>query len=576
MSSDIQLDTPISNGLPDSIYENEIFPYLNSSDLFYSVRGVSTEWGNIMKGIWSSKLKDDLIGQVKALDFVYEKEVYSKTLEFKLNYLVNYRNLLSAYNGTANIFLIIKSVVPDNEDPEIFQLLVQFFDFVRLTPPRQALVSGQLEELNSYLENEANFEVFKVKMNEMLDMTEHFREMESLTEFKEEFGELDKEYIEGISENAKLIHSFLQGLLEFQVLKLEVKELEEKIQLLKERIHEQTLSWPKKKNFIEKAYKLIVFTKTTSDDIKNIVAVYEDQKIRHPLVDFNDGALKLIYELRNKFDSNKTEIEDIDETIFENILSRRILLTKKLMMLERFSQLYNQCKTEASDNSFSVNGNSLTLKQFLWCMKISSNLEQENVTKESMLVTKEYLDKNFDYERHIIQRPNVTTSEEEERLTQQQQENEENIGESAKDTEIDTQFSETSMAQEHADSCEEVTRLRIEKEKLEAQKERTEGLLAMLKRFIDLKENMVSNKKRYKLILYVLSKLRKGEINSCDEETMNEVLNTIDIDQIHLSQEDTLSEHERTELENFDSTEGLLDEIEANVLKQVSDIFEDK
>ena len=34
--------------------------------------------------------------------------------------------------------------------------------------------------------------------------------------------------------------------------------------------------------------------------------------------------------------------EDIDEKIFENITNRRLLLTKKFMIIEKFSELYDK------------------------------------------------------------------------------------------------------------------------------------------------------------------------------------------------------------------------------------------
>ena len=84
------------NDLPEHIIQNDIFNYLNSSDLFYQGRSVSTEWNEMIKSIWSTKIKDEMIDQVKSIDFVYEKEVFTKTYEFKLNYLINYKNLLTA------------------------------------------------------------------------------------------------------------------------------------------------------------------------------------------------------------------------------------------------------------------------------------------------------------------------------------------------------------------------------------------------------------------------------------------------------------------------------------------------
>ena len=46
------------NDLPEHIIQNDIFNYLNSSDLFYQGRTVSTEWNEMIKNIWSTKIKE--------------------------------------------------------------------------------------------------------------------------------------------------------------------------------------------------------------------------------------------------------------------------------------------------------------------------------------------------------------------------------------------------------------------------------------------------------------------------------------------------------------------------------------
>ena len=121
------------NLLPEDILENEIFSFLDSRELFYCIRPVCTEWTNIMKNLWCSKIKEEMIDQVKTIDFIYEKEVLTKTYEFKLEYLFNYRNLLTLYNANTNVLQLIKLQLAESFGNSNFvallKLLFEFFGF---------------------------------------------------------------------------------------------------------------------------------------------------------------------------------------------------------------------------------------------------------------------------------------------------------------------------------------------------------------------------------------------------------------------------------------------------------------
>jgi hypothetical protein len=548
--------------LPEILIENDIFPYLTSKELFYSVKCVSTEWFELTRNLWSGKIKDEMIDTVKSLDFIYEKELYTKTYEFKMKFLLNYRNLLTAYHVNSNILVLARSLLSIILEPGIKHLLMILFSFCELHVPYVELLFNNLESdtLINYLNNEDNCLEFRNRMLYSLAIDSNFRERDLLNIFKDNFAMLNKESLENISESAKIIYSYLQGLLEYQNLKLEVKELREKIENLINRIQDETSSWPKKKEFFEKAYKLLLFSKCSSKNVNFMMSLFEQNKIRHTLVDYNDEAIKLIFDLKEKLHSNTLEIENLNEIIFENILTRRILLTKKILIMEKFYSIYKESKT---NEEFVINGEHLNLKQLLWCLKFSSNSEAENVTKESTLKTKYYLDKNFDYDRHVIltneetQRPRYTDSE------YRDYEMEEEVEEAEKE------MNNVLKTKEELRAEEEIKELKKEKQRLENQKERTEQILHMIKKFMTLKEHMENNKKKYKLILYILSKVRKGELNNFSQEGYSNILHEIDLNQLDLIDDDIISESERNELLNFENSESIMKDIEENILRQI-------
>jgi hypothetical protein len=539
--------------LPESILENDIFPYLNSKDLFYGVRGACTEWYELMRSVWSGKIKDEMIDQVKSLDFIYEKELYTKTYEFKMKFLMNYRNLLSAYHSNANILLIAKSLIPELNEQQIKELLLLLFSFCEQNEAYAALFNNNTESLNEILLKEETYINFRTKMLEYLEISNYNKSQETLDLFKVNFGMLNKESLENINESAKLIYSFLQGLIEYQGLKLEVLELRQKIENLIHRIQEETQSWPRKKRFFEKAYKFLLFSKSTNLNIKKLMIMFEENKIRHPLVDYNDEALRIIYDLKLKLSTGLVTMENIDEIIFENILSRRLLLTKKILIMERFWSIYKEAKTE-NEKEFILNDQKMNLKQLLWCMKFSSNSENENVCKESVLRTKSYLDENFDYEHHVIKTRGKTQEEKTEEYPKSNcdyvdPELELEVQEATQ--EVEETISPSKIKEKKIHTEEEILLLRKEKERLEEQKMKTEQILYMIKKFMTLKEHMMNNKKKYKLILFLLSKMRRGEVSNLNQETINEAIQDIDVESLNISEyESTISENERNELKS--------------------------
>lgn len=249
--------------LPGDLIEHEIFSYLDSRELFFNVRAVNTEWSNIMKNIWCSKIKQEMIDQVKTIDFVYEKEVITKTYEFKLEYLLNYRNLLSLYNNNTNIVSLIKSQMLEfSSNDEVVQLINLFFDFTSFNEAQEMILSGEYGLLDQYLANEQIVKIYKERFQAMISVDSfHEKNENQLLNFRNTFNLINKTNIEFISDSSRLIYALLQGLIEFEILKYELEKLKEQKKALIRKIQKTTNEWPKKKKFFERAYKIILYTK---------------------------------------------------------------------------------------------------------------------------------------------------------------------------------------------------------------------------------------------------------------------------------------------------------------------------
>ena len=126
----------------------------------------------------------------------------------------------------------------------------------------------------------------------------------------------------------------------------------------------------------------------------------------------------------------------------------------------------------------------------------------------------------------------------------------------------------------------EIILLKKQKENLINQKRKTEQMLNVLKKYMLLKENFLNNRQKYKSILYLLSKIRKNNLqqNDLEDNTMNkieELLNNQNLENIDLNS-DVISSEEKEELKNFDVSEELLKDIECSLMLKIKQLFQEE
>lgn len=85
------------------------------------------------------------------------------------------------------------------------------------------------------------------------------------------------EMTEELGNAARLLCSWLDGILEFIILKHEVIVLRLKNQKVLDRIRAISTLWPRKKEFIEGAYKLLLFTRVTRHQVNYIVSCLRER-----------------------------------------------------------------------------------------------------------------------------------------------------------------------------------------------------------------------------------------------------------------------------------------------------------
>ena len=105
-------------------------------------------------------------------------------------------------------------------------------------------------------------------------------------------------------------------------------------------------------------------------------------------------------------------------------------------------------------------------------------------------------------------------------------------------------------------------------------------MLNILKKYMQLKENFLKNKQKYKSILFVLSKMRQKQKdnnnnNESNIDKIEELLDCENIEKININLEE-LNEEEKKELENFEVSESLLKEIENALMQKIKKLLEEE
>ena len=569
--------------LPDYLIENYIFPYLTWKELFFSIRGTHSYLHEIVKSTWCNIIKEEMCNQLKNLTFLYEKDALTKAYEFKFQYLENYRNLLIIYYLNANILNILEICLSYFEDQNIFKLLATFFGILGQEQCLNLLFEENLDNENKknkiieLLHSEQLKDDFKNKMEIILDINSIESDAEIFRELNEDFNSINREHVEEINDNCRLIYSFLQGILEYQNLKKNVQELKVRLEQLYIKIQTETLLWPKRKKFFETAYKILLYSKITTYKFRYMNNLYIKFSVKSPFCEYKEESYNSMVELRDQMEKKKIQImaklknktlnnnnnvnlmDEVNDIVLKNILDRRLLLTKKILVTERFYDLINEpnslCKKINNGEAYNIQGEIITIEELLKTLLLVSNACPDDISINSVL-------KLYKIKKNLEQ--------------EQIKENIDNKG-----TQIITKNEAINIEKRS-----EIILLKKQKENLIKQKRRTEQMLNILKKYMQLKENFLKNKQKYKSILFVLSKMRQKkpqsennnyniEPNETNYDKIEELLDCENIDKININLEE-LSNEEKKELQNFEVSEALLKDIENSLMLKIRKLLEDE
>lgn len=276
--------------------------WFTSKELFM-LRGVCGRWLDSVRITWCQIVKDEILDQVQSLDLLYEKETTTQLMEFKVKYLTSYATLLNQYFINLNFREVVHDIVSSGDTRGLIIILITWMvvkpgEFIPASP--EEISSELLEKSVAYMQSEEYEEIYK-KISEIDTIPKlSFQQMKIIkTEYMDRFWRSDS--LNGLTNSARIMASWLDAILEFTVLKHEALILSVKKQNILQKIKHISIEWPRKKQFIERAYKILLFTKRVKPEI-NITLWYLKKS---NLYDFMD---------KSKMDTNKVylKIKDIE------------------------------------------------------------------------------------------------------------------------------------------------------------------------------------------------------------------------------------------------------------------------
>ena len=579
IEGEVETNSQLLN-LPDYLIENYIFPFLSWKELFFTVRGAHSYLHEIVKSTWCNIIKEEMCNQLKNLTFLYEKDALTKAYEFKFQYLINYRNLLLVYNLNADILSILLTSIDFIDDINVFKLIATFFGILGQEHCLNILFEENIDyetkksRIKEEIRTEQMAEDYRTKMEIILDINSIESDEQIFKELNDDFNNINREVVEEINENCRLIYNFLQGILEYQSLKKVVQEIKLRLEQLYIKIQIETQQWPKRKKFFETAYKILLYSKPTTYKFNYMKKLYSIYDVKSPFCEYKEESYNSMVALRDEMENKKVQIlqriknnernsntqnlmDEVNEILLKNVLDRRLLLTKKIMLTEKFYDVIMESISKPNGEilnngkALCIKGEIITFEDLLKTLLLVSHASPEDISVNSVL-------KLFKIKKNL------------EEIQLRENKDSKGINEISKTEAI------------NIEKKSEIILLKRQKENLINQKKKTEQMLNILKKYMQLKENFLKNRQKYKSILFVLSKLRKHNIqqneNEIGDNTMDRIEQLLDnqnLENLNLNMEEISSE-EKDELKNFDVSDELLKDIECSLMLKIKKLFQEE
>ncbi len=546
--------------LPDYIIGNYIFPYITSKELFYTVRKVHPYLHDALKLSWLNIMQSEMINQIIIIEKMNIRDELKEKYEKKLVHLMNFRNFLIFYNMNSDILESLKLCIDYINNDNVIKLIVIFTEIFFENNLMETLLDDNLREdykkntLLNLLNNEETQNEYSIRLTVLFDINNVSDIENALFDgLKILLIDIDEENIDNINQSCSTLNSFCHYLFKFQEIKRDIYSMKIELDELNNRIEKKSSTYNKK--FYEMGYKILINSKSSNEKFIWMNNLFNYYLIKSPLYEYKieisnleNNHQKEIECLKIKLmekmkEDDYTDINNImkemKEIILEYIINKRNLLTKKFNITEKFFDFLYENKILVQqynkDTLCKINNKKIKLNILLKCLMIDSqknlseiqiaNIEKIFIDNESNINNLFNIDKENNFSKNKIN-----------------DENNKDIQYLSKNNEI-----------------------------IEKLKEKTLQMFELIKIFNISQEKYISEKEKYKKLLYLLN---KEYLNNGEEITIERLGELIKTENIQLFKENEISNEELKNIENLEINETLIKNIQNILIKRINKFFE--
>ena len=248
------------NNFPDDMMQNNIITFLNLNDLFYSVRGVCTEWALLMRDVYNERMQFAITKYIKVREHTFERECLIKLVDKKIIHLNSYKTMLKFYTENHALYYSTLFLLNLLSDEKIKGLLRFFLLFFGLDEARQLIdisVFQLIINLSQHNIIEDNIDsIIMIESDDECGYT-----LDILCEFKKKFDLLDRNYLEQSCDSSKIMYCYLSFVIVYLIMKQESVQESIKIEELNKILNTPRTGWLEKQFFYESAFKFVNYAK---------------------------------------------------------------------------------------------------------------------------------------------------------------------------------------------------------------------------------------------------------------------------------------------------------------------------
>ncbi len=297
-------------------------------DLFYQLRPVNSELYNNTKNIYNINFPEEMISRLKSICNLNQNEDLTKQFNDRANKLLSDKNMIFIYSIQLNFADLVNKILDASKDERILLMIKLFYLVLHMNDKIQMINDNRFEELRAYNDTEEGWREVKSKIEELVDIDSLDY---NINYYVTNFRRLDEEFIKSVNEYAGCLFIYLGKMIEFNIEKINHKQLKDKLDQFFQRIQRTSTLWPIQKRFYESTIIFLNETSALEGVSKKMYNLMEKYEIENPINDYH---------------LERTDIaiyQKDPEICYQKIVANRNLLKAKINRIEKMAAFYCKC-----------------------------------------------------------------------------------------------------------------------------------------------------------------------------------------------------------------------------------------